>query len=108
MAGERCSQPTLIFSIRHLVRGDDDSTLLPFVCDGDGSCCHIHRARGWLDDHNGGVDRFVFQAGQCADPGFEVGNDDNTVGWNGAEQLLSGKTTSRSTRFRVFDSVNDR
>ncbi len=90
LVGKGFSNAPFVIVVGHLVRGDDDSALTSVASDGDCSRRNIHRSRGRLDHDDRSVDRGVFEAGKRADARFEIGNDHNTIGWNGAEQLLSG------------------
>ena len=108
VSSESVSNASGVLFVRNLVRDDGDVALVAFGGDEHCSLADVDGARRGLDDHECRLDRSFGQAGQCADACFEVGDDDGVRFRYGAEQLLSGKPTSRSIRFGIVDSVDHR
>ena len=88
------------------------ASLVSFTGEFHGPLGNVDRPGCWLDDHDDHVDGCISEAGQGADAGLEVGDDHGLGGFSGgvygAEQLLGGKSTSRSTGFGVLDPAHHR
>ena len=88
------------------------ASLVSFSGEFDGPLGNVDRTRRWLDHHHDHVDGCIRKTGQGADTGLEVGDDHGLGGFGGgvnrAEQLLGGKSTSRSTGFGVLDPAHHR
>ena len=97
-----------IVVIDDLVRHHDDAAVVLILRDCDRSAGDIDGARRGLDDDDRDVDGCRGEAGEGTDACFEVGDDGDALSGDGAEQLLGGKTASRSTGLGVLDAGDHR
>lgn len=106
MAGKCGRNAVSVGGIQYPVRNHDDLAAPPLACQPQRSLPDIYRSGRGLDHNNDYINGLGLEAGQGADACFEVGDDDGATELGGAEQLLGRETTSRSTRFGVFDSAD--
>ena len=107
-ARKRLDQPVTVSRFHDLVADDDHASLRLLLSHDNGTLSDIYRTRRRFGHDDRDIDGGLRKTCQRADPGFEVGNDDQVVIRNGTEQLLGRQTASRSTRVRIFDAGDDR